>query len=237
MHDLCLIVPCFNEASRVATSANALFQYFNTPYWHDKSITVLFVNDGSLDTTEHALTELPQIAGNVSVTTYSYVDNRGKGAAIKHGAQLADAATYGFIDADLAFPLDTLENMYHLRTEADLIVGERTHILEPTIRARIRWVISRTLQSMLAVVLRLPVRDTQCGIKLFSKNIVTDIFPTIEKDRFAFDVELLVRAAQLKRKIITVPVTFRYHEGSSVRLRDGLRYIMDVWRITTHLRF
>lgn len=231
MFDLALIIPCFNEAPRIPSTFAALVSFFSGAAWENKRIALIFVNDGSTDETAAALLVLPKPETAITIFTASYPTNQGKGAAIIHGARQVDADAYGFIDADLAFPLETFQDMYARLAGADLVVGQRTTIRMPTMSARIRWIISRALQQLVAFWLQLSVRDTQCGMKVFSKKIVTDIFPTVQNHRFAFDVELLRRATRIGFTIDAIPVTFQYHGGSSVRVRDGLQYLRDVWRL------
>lgn len=236
MYDFCLIIPCYNEAPRVTASAETLVAFFSNPFWHGKRVALVFVNDGSTDETAACLAALSSTHQMIMIRTVSYETNKGKGGAIIRGAQEVEAHVYGFIDTDLAFPLETFQKMYLRLAYADLVVGKRTILLEPTPSARIRWSISHLLQWLTATWLHLPIRDTQCGIKIFSKRIVTDIFPKIQNHQFAFDPELIARVTQAGMAIETTPVAFQYHNGSSVRLRDGMRYVRNILQLRKTLR-
>ncbi len=235
MYDYALIIPCFNEADRLPATHAQLSAFFATEAWRSIRVAIVYVNDGSTDTTDTVLTHLSGASEHApfAVFTRSYPINRGKGAAIREGSQQVDASTYAFIDADLAFPLETLTTMYAMRNIADIVAGQRVRL---TSQRRIRWVVSKSLQWITAGLLRLPVRDTQCGIKQFSKKVQADIIPKTTEDGFAFDVDLLVQSVRAGLKIQGIPVTFRYHSSSSVRIADGIRFMRSLLRIAHHNR-
>ena len=58
----------------------------------------------------------------------------------------------------------------------------------------------RILSSLTRLSLKLPVYDTQCGCKLFSKNIAFDIFKTPFISAWLFDIEIFWRILTLKNR-------------------------------------
>jgi dolichyl-phosphate beta-glucosyltransferase len=77
--------------------------------------------------------------------------------------------------------------------------------------------------------------DTQCGFKGFTAGAARTIFVAQQSDRFGFDVEALFLARKHGLKIEELPVTCRYHPGSSVnRIGDVFSMLADVvamrWR-------
>jgi len=76
------------------------------------------------------------------------------------------------------------------------------------------------------------IADTQCGFKGFTTQAAKTIFSVAESDRFGFDVEALFLARKNGLRIDELPVTVRYHGGSSVnRVSDGVRMFSDVLAI------
>ena len=59
---------------------------------------------------------------------------------------------------------------------------------------RSRRVASWGYQQLNRVLFRLDVRDTQVGMKVFSRAVVDDVMPLLLVKRFAFDLELLAVA-------------------------------------------
>jgi dolichyl-phosphate beta-glucosyltransferase len=73
------------------------------------------------------------------------------------------------------------------------------------------------------------IADTQCGFKGFTAQASKAIFGVAASDRFGFDVEALYLARKLGLRIDELPVTVRYHGGSSVnRVKDGVRMFADI---------
>jgi dolichyl-phosphate beta-glucosyltransferase len=59
------------------------------------------------------------------------------------------------------------------------------------------------------------VRDTQCGFKLFTARAARALFEQAMVDRFAFDVEIFLRARG-RFRVEEVPVRWRHVERSKV---------------------
>ena len=73
------------------------------------------------------------------------------------------------------------------------------------------------------------LQDTQCGFKIFRKDVAVDVFSRCKLDRYGFDFESLMIARDLGYPIAEVPIRWRHQEGSKVSLvRDGLRMLRDL---------
>lgn len=60
------------------------------------------------------------------------------------------------------------------------------------------------------------IRDTQCGFKLTTRQAACLIYPSLHVERWAFDVELLYIAKQLKMPISEVAVHWTEIEGKEI---------------------
>ena len=95
-----------------------------------------------------------------------------------------------------------------------------------------RGLMSRIFNLAVQAVAVPGIADTQCGFKGFTAAAATAIFSVAESDRFGFDVEALYLARKNGFRIDELPVTVRYHGGSSVnRLSDGVRMLVDVFAL------
>src|SRR5574341_2616075 len=99
MPDLSVIVPAYNEASRISPSLNRILDYLRAQpcTWE-----LLVVDDGSRDETVEIVSRL--IDGLPSVRLISYQPNRGKGFAVRTGVLAAKGQWVVFLDADLSTP-------------------------------------------------------------------------------------------------------------------------------------
>jgi dolichyl-phosphate beta-glucosyltransferase len=73
------------------------------------------------------------------------------------------------------------------------------------------------------------IRDTQCGFKLFSRTAAQQIFPAQRLTTWIFDVELLLRAKQLRIPVEEVPVGWHEVAGSKLNvITDSLQMLRDL---------
>jgi glycosyltransferase involved in cell wall biosynthesis len=188
-----LVVPCFNEGSRLDS------EQFLSLLSGERSIHLLFVDDGSQDNTLDMLQAL-HAKGGAAVSVLALEQNQGKAEAVRRGLlrALADGSTVvGYVDADLATPVEEVRRLVEIMAtrDADVVVGARVALMGREIdRSPMRHYLGRIFASAASLVLQHSVYDTQCGAKLFRRT------PALESaldepfiSRWAFDVELLGR--------------------------------------------
>jgi len=80
--------------------------------------------------------------------------------------------------------------------------------------------------------LRIPVYDSQCGLKLLPAAAFEKIRPLAHVPGFAFDVELLCLLLDSGCQVQEVPIDWHETPGGKVRLvHDSLRMFRDVFAI------
>jgi dolichyl-phosphate beta-glucosyltransferase len=112
-----------------------------------------------------------------------------------------------------------------------LVEGARIEGTPPPLRG----LMSRIFNLLVQAVALPGLSDTQCGFKGFTAVAAHTIFVAQQSDRFGFDVEALFLARKHGLRIEELPVTCRYHPGSSVnRIGDVASMLADViavrWR-------
>jgi dolichyl-phosphate beta-glucosyltransferase len=229
---LSVIIPAYNEESRLLPILNASIAYFDNKF--QGQYEILVVDDGSIDDT--AKIALDYAAGHSNVHLLQYGRNRGKGYAVRHGMLNASGQWRLFCDADLATPIEEFD-VVHDRMVADkteIGIGSRplreSHLIvhQPWYRELMGRGFNKVVQ-MLAVP---GIQDTQCGFKIFSARAAAEVFGLCVLDRFAFDAEALFVARRLGYRISEVPIRWSHKSGSKVSmLRDGTRMIYDLMRI------
>ncbi len=226
-----LIIPCYNEADRLDTGKFISFLSDN------KGIHIIFVNDGSKDDTLNVLNNI-QKAAPENCTVLDMVQNGGKAEAVRQGVLLAlnqyDHSHIGFLDADLATTLEEFSQMSEFikrNSFYQAVVGSRMARLGANISRKLsRKVFSKVVGTMINAVSGLPINDTQCGAKIFSREMATRIFEAGFKTDWLFDVELFVRARQAFGKQYAARRMYEYPlmqwvnaEGSKVGLKEIYR--------------
>ena len=237
IYDLAIIFPCHNEASRVGRTAAVYRDYLlNHQQLSQQKVVLVFVNDGSTDHTSSILDQfVGQPSANLTIKVVDYSVNRGKGGAIKAGVAAVEAENYGFVDADLAYGPELLPVMLDKLQHSDFVLAQRQRGSSANFYQRWRNFLSSGLQAVANYLVGLPTIETQRGCKFFTAKVAREvILPTME-NHFAFDVEAIARALQLKFRLSLVPVDFQHGSGSTVTWRDGLRYLFDVVAIADRL--
>ncbi len=241
-----IVIPCYNEERRFPLDG---FRAFAQAHPH---IHFLLVNDGSRDNTVAMLRQARQgLEDRVEVLDQKV--NRGKAEAVRVGMLAAMARTgcevAGFWDADMAAPLDQIEDLAGIlagNPETVMVFGSRVKLLGRNIQRRaIRHYLGRMFATAVSVVLRLAVYDTQCGAKLFRVTGETRrLFAEAFGSRWVFDVEIVARFIQVRcydiasveRAIYEYPLpVWRDVAGSQVKPTDFLRAFFEV--LAVHRRY
>ena len=237
---LSLVIPAYNEAQRIQETITAAAAWLcRQPYRTE----LIVVDDGSSDETA-ALAE--QVLANVPDGYLVRTPHGGKAAAVRAGMLSSTMEQIAFSDADLATPLDFLNDLRAaVERGADVAIGSREgegsgRIGEPPYR----HLMGRVFNGLVRMLLVPGIHDTQCGFKLFIAPVARDI---LRRSRLyvgearnvsgprvtAFDVELLVIARGRGYQIAAVPVLWTYGAGSKVRPAHdtwhNLRDVLHVW--------
>ena len=103
---------------------------------------------------------------------------------------------------------------------------------------RSRRIASWAYQQLNRLLFRLDVRDTQVGLKLFSRRVVDEVMPLLLVKQFAFDLELLaVATSRGYDRIRELPIHLQYRfSGSGVGSFAVLGALFDTAAIFYRLR-
>lgn len=227
-----LAVPCFNERGRLDVEQFAEGAEKN-------NLQILFVDDGSKDGTADFIAE--KIGNCPKLGLLRCEQNRGKGAAVRVGVfQLAEASAdaewIGFWDADLSTPLDEVRHMLAFHEleggQAEAIWASRVMRAGSHIERRFkRHLFGRFFATAAGELLGVRAYDTQCGAKLFRRDVVPAIFAEEFVSRWIFDVELYQRLGH--DRILECPVlSWTDQPGSKISVfREFPEVFCDLLRI------
>ncbi len=211
-----VIVPAFNEEKRLAPCLTALREQLAKVEGVAGSIRV--IDNGSTDRTAEVVDRMNRTSWGVPVHLNGCA-LQGKGSAVARGMVTSTADWVGFCDADLATPASTInEAVSYLREGWAVVIGSR--LVEGARRVR-RQSALRCVEGLgfrlLTSDLVPDVRDTQCGFKFFQGEAAHRLFSKASLTGFAFDVEILVLAADLGMSIKEIPVVWTDGAGSTLR--------------------
>jgi dolichyl-phosphate beta-glucosyltransferase len=225
-----VIVPAFNEEERIRPTLERLAEYYGAQDY-DWDVTV--VSDGSADDTNEIVKEFA--LHHPAFRLLAYYPNKGKGYAVRRGMLEAQGALVLFCDADLATPQEETEKLLpHMEDGADVAIGSRP-LKESRLEKRQpihRELMGRLFNKLVQMLAIRGIDDTQCGFKMFRREVARDVFSRCELDGFSFDFEALMVARDLGYRIDEVPIRWMHQEGSKVvLLRDGPRMLRDLVKL------
>src|SRR5439155_2056295 len=223
---LTVVVPVYNGGDEVTDNVGTIQRAVEAGL-PGQSIEVVVVSDGSVDGTRERLLE----ARSEAVRVIHYDRNLGKGYAVKAGALAARGDWVALVDADL--DLDPASIPIYLevarREQLDFAIGSKRHPDSLVHYPLARRVASWLYQQLNRLLFRLDVRDTQVGLKVFSRDVVDDVLPLLLVKQFAFDLELLAVATALGHsRVRELPVRLNYRfTGSALGSSSVLRALWD----------
>jgi glycosyltransferase involved in cell wall biosynthesis len=243
-----VVIPCYNEEQRLDVASIESFVR------SEPDVELLFVDDGSRDRTREVVQRLcTDGAGRVRL--FALERNSGKAEAVRQGVLQAlesDARYVGYWDADLATPLEDVPRFARLldeRPDLEIIFGSRVKLLGRHVERKLsRHYFGRVFATVVSVMLRLPIYDTQCGAKLFRASPdLKALFDAPFLATWVFDVEIIARLTAARghegprspAKVIYEYPLMRWVDvhGSKLRAFDFAKAVWDLWRIyLTYLR-
>lgn len=230
--DLTVVIPFFNPGPRLAQHVRDVTRMLEES---GLSFEILAVSDGSTDRSEETLAS--QTSDKLRLICLS--KNQGKGAALRVGLAEGRGEYLGFIDGDGDIPPASLRNLLDVigGQRPDVIFGSKRHPDSDVIYPMLRRIYSWGYQQLNHLLFRLPVRDTQTGVKVVRRDVLAEVLPRMVEKRFAFDLELFVVARQLGyTHFVEVPVSIRERFTSTVSWRSVRATLIDTAAIFYRLR-
>jgi len=232
--DLSIVIPEFNEASKIAHDVEAAGAFLDE---QGLSGEILVVDDGSSDNSAD-LAESAPVPDGVQRRVIRCPENHGKGHAVRTGMLQTRGDVVMFADAGLCIPFDNaLLGMPLIREEGyDIAHGSRrlpdSVITRP--KSLYRRMLTRVFRWVMPWLSGTPrsLSDTQCGFKMYRGDVGRELYSRCVCNGFLFDVETVLRAVRAGWRIAEFPVEWhsdpdsRLHPARSIpRLFGELRAI------------
>jgi len=233
-----IVIPCYNEYKRLS-----IIEYENFISTTDDFLFI-FVNDGSTDNTYEKL-RLMQEKFPSRVTILNLTHNVGKGEAVRCGILSAiplNTMMIGYIDADLSTPLKEISLFlkYFENSNYEMVFGSRILRIGANVhRFFLRHYLGRMMATVVSIYLKIPIYDSQCGAKFFSKRFSQLLFNKPFVSRWMFDIEIFKRISLNNIKIenccYELPLSTWIEKGESkIRAIDVLKLPIELLRIAKY---
>lgn len=213
---LSIIIPAHNEALRLPPMLEAYSAYFSEKY--ADNFEFLVVPNNCDDQTTAIANGIGKRYPQIKVLADP--GKVGKGGAVIKGAESARGEWIGFVDADGATPPEAFDDLVENIGSAGCIIASRWmkgSVVEPR-QPLTRRIASRIFNTMVNLMFGFRVSDTQCGAKLFRKDVVDIILPQLGITKWAFDVDMLFHVRRAGYQIAEVPTVWRDAAGSKIRV-------------------
>ena len=202
-----LIIPAYNEEKRIG------------PFLEDlkakipQNWEVIIVCDGTDKTAEVA----KKIDDRFRVLSFS--KRLGKGGATRKGFLAATGEVIGYVDADGAIPWESIQKVFDVVIKGEkAAVGSRwmKHSKVLISQAMSRVILGRLYHYFTMLFLGIKIKDTQCGLKVYKREVVGEVLKKITTSNLSFDTAFLYHAQKTGYNVAEIPITWKDMDGSKV---------------------
>jgi glycosyltransferase involved in cell wall biosynthesis len=221
MDKVSIVIPAHNEEKRIGKTLENYISYFQNLKKNKKIDFEMIVvlnncNDKTIDVVKKYKCKELKILNFI---------RGGKGFAIIEGfkeALKSESNLIGFVDADMATLPVSFYDLIKNINDVDGIIANRwdeRSIINPK-QSTIRKITSSGYNTIIRSMFMFPYRDTQCGAKIFKRNVLEKNIHKIISSEWNFDVALLFcLRKESGAKIKSLPTVWSDQKGSKINLR------------------
>ncbi len=217
---LSVLMPAHDEGAGIYDNIKETLEFLQE---NTRNFEIIVIDDGSSDNTYDEAARFA--ASNPCVKLLRNQTNLGKGGALREGFKLSQGDMIVFIDADLDLHPRQLQLFFEYmnRENADVVIGSKRHPQSKLFYPFHRKIVSMVYFFLVKLLFRLPIHDTQTGLKLFKREVLQKVFPQMLVKKFAFDLELLVLAHKYGFTISEAPVVVDYRPNIGRKIKRWVR--------------
>jgi glycosyltransferase involved in cell wall biosynthesis len=191
------------------------------------SYEVIVVDDGGRDRTGEIADRLA--AGDPRIRVVHHPDNLGYGAALRSGFAAAQYPLVVLVDGGNQFDLGELAILLRRLDRGDIVTGYRIAQHDPLIRRVYAFMYNRLAR----VLFHIPVRDVNCGFKIYRRHLVERLLPQLRSSGALINVEMLARARKLGADVTEAGVHHFPREAGDPTAAHPfrtMRELLELWR-------
>ena len=233
IESLTIILPLYNEEKRLKESFKKISKFLANNRIKIKEL--IFVDDGSTDNSSEIIKEYIKRNNlkNKNLKLIKYKKNKGKGNAIKVGVKNSTGKWVLTSDIDFSVSLFEIINWQkkgYIENKYKVYFGSRSH-KKSIVKSKLhRKVIGNLLRLIISFMLNIKLKDTQCGYKLYSRNIAKYVFSKMQSLKFEHDIEIVLILKKKKINIKELPVTWFHVPQSKVNLiSDSIKVFKSIF--------
>ncbi len=220
---LSVVIPVYNEEKTLTTIVDAVRA---VPIRKQ----IILVDDCSKDNSYAVMQSFTADDRN-TFTCLHHEKNRGKGAALRTGFAAVTGDVVLIQDADLEYDPNEYPSLLQpiWDGKADVVYGSRFMGGAPH-RVLYYWhsVGNKFLTTFSNFFTNLNLTDMETCYKVFTADVMRQILPTLQQDRFGFEPEITAKIARAHLRIYEIGISYSgrtYGEGKKIGWKDGFRAI------------
>lgn len=223
-----IVIPVYNEEKTLKTIVAAV-EKAHLPKGLNREI--ILVDDFSQDKTREILKQFEK-----KHKVFYHPKNMGKGAALRSGFKEVTGDIVIIQDADLEYDPAEYEKLLKpiLDDKADVVYGSRFFGGQPH-RVLLFWhsLGNRMLTGLSNMFTNLNLTDMETCYKVFTREVLDKVLPTLKSNRFGFEPEFTAKIAKAKFRIFEIGISYygrTYCEGKKINWKDGLAAFWHIIR-------
>lgn len=223
-----VVIPVYNEEKTLLQLVDAVRRVAC-----DKEIVL--VDDCSTDGSWEVICSVPD-GPACKITKLRHEVNRGKGAALRTGFAVATGDIVIVQDADLEYDPQEIPMVVKpiVDGKADVVFGSR-FMGGGAHRVLYYWhsVGNKFLTMLSNWFTNLNLTDMETCYKAFRREVLMDILPKLQQDRFGFEPEITSRVARAGLRVYEVGISYSgrtYAEGKKIGWKDGFKAIWYIMK-------